>query len=191
MTQNDAPNPLDERQLTAAQLVAEGRLTDEQIAAEAGVSRTTITRWKRLSAFQAAVEQAREALEAVILQQGIARRAQRVRALNDRWERMQRLLAARAAAPAMRGVTGGQTGLLVRHVRGLGSGENFTAVEEYEVDVGLLRELREHEKQAAQELGQWTEKHHHDGGPGVVVLAGVDLDLATGRKAADAPTPEE
>lgn len=28
----------------------------------------------------------------------------------------------------------------------------------YSIDTGLLRELREHEKQAAQELGQWKEK---------------------------------
>ena len=28
----------------------------------------------------------------------------------------------------------------------------------YSVDTGLLRELREHEKLAAQELGQWEER---------------------------------
>ena len=53
---------------------------------------------------------------------------------------------------------GGNTGLLVRQVKGIGKGEDFQVVEEYAVDTGLLRELREHEKQAAIELGEWTEK---------------------------------
>jgi hypothetical protein len=38
-------------------------------------------------------------------------------------------------------------------------------VEEYQVDTGLLKELREHEKQAAQELGQWSEKARVEQGP--------------------------
>jgi hypothetical protein len=31
-------------------------------------------------------------------------------------------------------------------------------VAEYSIDTGLLKELRDHERQAAQELGQWAEK---------------------------------
>jgi hypothetical protein len=38
-------------------------------------------------------------------------------------------------------------------------------VEEYQVDTRLLKELREHKKQAAQELGQWSEKARVEQGP--------------------------
>jgi class 3 adenylate cyclase len=46
----------------------------------------------------------------------------------------------------------------VRNVKGIGAGENYREVREYEVDVALLRELRAHEEQAARELGQWVDK---------------------------------
>lgn len=63
-----------------------------------------------------------------------------------------------ARSKDMAEVPGGDTGLLVRKLKSIGSGENTKTVEEYAVDTGLLSELREHEKQAAQELGQWINK---------------------------------
>lgn len=54
-------------------------------------------------------------------------------------------------------VPGGKTGLLVREIKSIGAGPNSREVEEYKVDTGLLKELREHERQAAIELGQWQE----------------------------------
>jgi hypothetical protein len=67
--------------------------------------------------------------------------------------------------PDVAGHPGGDTGLVVRQVKMIGSGAAAQLVEEYPVDVALLRaeldvmrELREHEKQAAQELGQWVDK---------------------------------
>ncbi len=98
----------------------------------------------------------------------IAEQWERVRALEDRWRRLRQVIAERAASAEMQGVPGGTTGLLTHTVKGIGSGDHFQAVDEYAVDTNLLRELREIEKQAAQELGQWTEKHEHtgaDGGP--------------------------
>jgi hypothetical protein len=70
----------------------------------------------------------------------------------DRWEKMKAVMAARAAD--MADVPGGASGLLVRQYKQIGK----VKVEEYAVDTGLLRELRAHERQAAQELGQWMEK---------------------------------
>jgi hypothetical protein len=58
----------------------------------------------------------------------------------------------------MRSVPGGETGLLVRTGRFIVNGK---AVDVYAVDVGLLRELREHEKQAAIECGQWPQRSSH------------------------------
>ena len=54
----------------------------------------------------------------------------------------------------MADVPGGEaTGLLVRDYKG----KDATA-EVYKVDTALLAELRNHERQAAQELGQWDTK---------------------------------
>lgn len=71
---------------------------------------------------------------------------------------MQQVIAERAEAKEMQGVAGGETGLLAHNVKGLGKGDDFELVDEYAVDTGLLREIRETEKQAAIELGQWQEK---------------------------------
>jgi hypothetical protein len=39
-------------------------------------------------------------------------------------------------------------------------------VHEYEFDAALAKEMREHAKQAAQELGQLTDRHEHTGKDG-------------------------
>ena len=58
----------------------------------------------------------------------------------------------------------------------LSSGSRVVEVAEYAVDVALLREIREHEKQAAIELGQWTEKQEHTGEVLVREYVGVDVE---------------
>jgi transposase-like protein len=141
----------------AARSVAQGEGTSAEIAARLGIAPETLERWQQHSEFQARV---RCHLEAA-LTQGIAERLNRVRALDDRWLRMRRIIAERAVSAEMQGVPGGTSGLLTHTVKGVGGGENFQMVNEYAVDTGLLRELREVEKQAAQEMGQWTEKHEH------------------------------
>ena len=42
-------------------------------------------------------------------------------------------------------------------------GKRFETIEEFLIDTGLLREMREHEKQAAIELGEWAEKREFSG----------------------------
>lgn len=101
--------------------------------------------------------------KAIVLRE-IGNRNDRVAAQNERWhlmrqvikERAEEQLAAKAAGQKI--PAGGATGLLVRTAKSLGSGAAAKIVIEYEVDTGLLRELRAHEQHAAQELGQWTEK---------------------------------
>lgn len=75
---------------------------------------------------------------------------------------MKQVIDERAIDPEMMKAAGGSTGLLVRKLKQIGSGENAELVEEFEVDTGLLKEMREHEKQAAQELGQWVERQTMD-----------------------------
>lgn len=142
----------------AAERLAAGKDTDCKIAKDLEIDRKTLWRWQQHPEFAARVEEHLDRFRAEVRRRGLAIREQRVSALNDRWNRLQRVVEARADDETMAHVPGGTTGLLVRTVKGIGSGDAFQVIEEYEVDAALLKELREHEKQAAQELGQWVEK---------------------------------
>lgn len=149
---------LTQRQEAAARLIAKGASTDEAIALDQHLSPKTVQRWRHVEAFALRVQALQAEMAAAVVSEGIAVRTQRVAALNDRWERMQRVIAERAGDPVMADVAGGSTGLLVHSFKMIGAGRDATTVDEYAVDVGLLKELRAHEEQAAKELGQWVEK---------------------------------
>lgn len=151
----------------AAGLVAEDQQSNEAIAAAIGIKRQTLDLWKRRPDFAARVEAIRQQWRAQIEQEGIANRQNRIAALNDRWRKLQQIIEARAADPTMT-APGSDTGLLVRTYKP----GKYKTVEEYRVDVGLAAELRAHEKQAAEELGQWTKKTD-------VTSGGKPLDLAS------------
>jgi hypothetical protein len=136
----------------AAVLVAEDALTDEQIAAQTHVHRATLDRWRKRADFAARVEEHRARWQAEIETEGIANRQNRVRVLQETYDRLEHVIAARAADERMT-APGARTGLLVRTVKPT----KWGVVEAYTVDTGLLRELREHLRQVAQELGQWTD----------------------------------
>lgn len=148
-----------EDRINAAQLLANGTLTIAEIAARCNVTRTTIYNWRQYPEFAARIAEHLEEFRQEVRRRGLASRERRVEALNDRWDRLRQVIEERANDPTHAKVPGWKTGLLVHNVKGVGGGENATVVDLYEVDTGLLKELREHEKQAAQELGQWTEKH--------------------------------
>lgn len=179
----------------AALLVAEDLKPDVEIAKEVGVSERQLERWKQHPDFAERVQEHRDAARALIRAEGIANRQNRVDALNDRWLRLHQVIAARAIEHA--NVPGGSTGLLVRQVRlvkvysattnpddvdepdaadVLISAKLSQEVAEYAIDTGLLKELREHERQAAQELGQWTEKQEHTGELLIREYVGIDVD---------------
>jgi len=97
---------------------------------------------------------------------------------------MEEVIAARAADPKNQEVAGGKTGLLVYHEVSICIGLLNKIQDEWAVDVGLLKELREHEEQAAREMGQRTEKHEVTGpGGGPIPIVAMRL--------ADALTLEE
>jgi hypothetical protein len=170
----------DNKRSLAAQLLAEGKLTDDQIAETVGVSAQTIRNWQAAPEFAGRVEDLVSEFARKARRRGLAILERRVAALNDRWFRLQQIIEERAADPALAGVPGGSTGLIVRQVKAVKVWEAEAAdtdlsdcvptkqsqlVEEFAVDTGLLNELRQHEKQAAQELGQWTEKREIGGDP--------------------------
>lgn len=168
---------LSPKQRRAAELVALDLQTDEAIARELRITKRTLERWKRQPAFRAAVQGAAETLRRAVQERGIAERQNRVDAYNEIWRRLHQVLAERASDPLVAGVPGGRTGLIVpspmlvkvfdstalneddeRELERLTSARESRIVYEYQIDTGLLKELREYAKLAAQDLGQWTER---------------------------------
>lgn len=170
----------------AAILLAENVLPDVQIAARAEVSDRQLRTWKQHPDFVARVAEHVAEFEASTLRYQIAKRRKRVEALNRRWLRLQDVVDARAAAygdDPKAGAPGAGTGLLVRQYKSIRSGTSqlgdpeYETVEEWVVDTALLKEIREHEKQAAQEVGQWDEKPE-SGGEGIQrVYVGVRVEV--------------
>jgi hypothetical protein len=109
----------------AAQLFADGELTDCEIAEKLSISRMTLYRWRQVKEFADRVEEHLETFRQEVRRLGLASRERRVRAVNTRWNKVSKIVEAQGDGP----------------------------------DPALLKELRELEKQAAQELGQWSEKH--------------------------------
>lgn len=175
--------------IEAAFDVAEGTLTEEQIAQKVGADRKTLFRWRGHPDFAARVEEHREAIRQAVFSRGIARPENRIARQNARWEALHRVLEARGKA--MEGeCPGGETGLIVGEIKlvkvfelprglkkALAAGEitpgdlqdedfqptrQVLPMLEYRVDTATLASILAHEKQAAQEMGQWVERQKID-----------------------------
>lgn len=78
-------------------------------------------------------------------------RENRIKALQDRHDRLNLIVNERGAEMATE-TPGGASGFLTRDYKGKDADRAI-----YKLDTGLLSEFREHEKQVAQEMGQWNE----------------------------------
>jgi hypothetical protein len=126
---------LNEKQQRAAALCAEDELTDEEIAASVGISRTTLHRLKYEPLF---LDKRVECLD-MLHQKSLAVIQARADAMPD-------------DAP------GTNTGLMVRQVKQIGTGPNAVTIEEFQIDAALMKEIRAIQEQAAAELGQKVDK---------------------------------
>jgi hypothetical protein len=142
----------------AAQLVADDRLPDREIAEQCGIDKATLERWKLQPTFRARVQAIVEAYAKRALKNGIARRERRVGVLNDLHNKMLQVIDERAKSKGMAAVPGGKTGIVTKTMKGIGKGEDFQAIEEYRVDTSTIAEIRDVQKQAAEELGQWIRR---------------------------------
>jgi len=160
----------------AANLIAADELTDVEIAKKLGISRMTLHRWKKHSDFVAKVQILRERLGEVAARYAVTRLARRLHDLDNLRSRLLRVMAERAADPDIAKGPGGATGLVIRVCKQIGRGEHAQLVEEFLVDVALLREFRAVLKQAAIEVGQWG-NYQNDSkpAPGPVVLQFVTV----------------
>lgn len=146
------------RHCEAALLVAEDDLTDEQISERIGIHRTTLHAWKKDPTFAALVGDQVGRLNAGMLKLPIAKKRKRLESLNDLHTKAMEVIAERSRDMADE-APGTSTGLMVRQTKIQSSGDGVTIVKEYQVDTGLMREIRALEEQAAKELGQWSDKH--------------------------------
>lgn len=156
------------------QLLAEGRCTEAEIADALEVSPRTVRRWKTEPALIDQVYEAIRQTRNELQKKGVRERNNRLSAIDAVVEKIQAVIAARAAlfqADPLALAQGAGTGIVVKRMRTVGSGDSAEIIEEYEVDVAPLRELREQLKQAAIEVGEWAEKR---------LFGGVDNQLATG-----------
>jgi len=146
------------RRIKAAELVADDGKTNEQIASDCGVIRQTLDQWKRSPEFAARVKSILDDNRQKLRAEGLTNKQNRLDDLNDAHERLTQVIAERAADSTMATVPGGTTGLIVRRWHQVETPDGKKSVPEYSVDVGTLKERRETAKQAAQELGQWTDR---------------------------------
>jgi hypothetical protein len=168
-----------EQKQLAARLVAKNK-TSVEIAQQCGVSGRTVFLWKADKQFQAEVTRVREQWRETVRNQGTADQDFRLRSLNDRHERLRRVIEERSQSPEFQNAAGGKTGLLTvtYKMQSIGDGES-SAIPEYAVDTGLLAEMRAIEIQAATEMGQWKTRTEHeekkvttiDATPAAVLLA--------------------
>lgn len=141
----------------------------------------------RLPKIAAAIRQ----LRASIAAEGIASLDTRVHGYNERRESLLKVLRERGASKDMQEVPGGKTGWLVAEPRWIGGAEGGKEITVYRFDSALFHALQAVDKQAAQDLGQWTEKrelHGPEGGaleilvmeiPPAPELPPVDLEQVT------------
>lgn len=175
----------------AAFLVAEDRLMDYQIAEKVGICLKTLTRWKARPEFRLRVDEHVAEFKRLVRSRGLAILERRVAQMDDRWKRMQQVIQERAESSEHSQFAGGATGLLAIQHKSIAE----EIVKEAAVDTGLLKEMRELEKQASQELGQWAENTvvEHRDGSGIVDAIQRKLDsLAAAAGAAEVhPKPEQ
>lgn len=163
----------------AASLLALDQLTDNEIAAQVGIDRNTLWLWKKSPEFAGKVRSLAELVHESVMQQGIAIKANRVRHLNERYQKLRQVVDERAAHysshedPEVRDAPGVTTGLLVRQIRMIGTGRAAREVVEFVVDTTLLREMRAIEEHTAREMGQWTDKNE----TAVNVKAYINIDM--------------
>ena len=180
MGHNETKSQLSGRHIRAAVLCAEDELSDEAIAANVGIGRATLNRWRELPEFAAEVERQKAAILAKALRLPIAKKHERLRVLNELHDKQLALIGARSTQYP--DVPGADTGLIVgtlkqvKHITVSTDEGTQTWTEEhweYQFDAALVREIRATQEQAAKETGDWSETLNMTGTV-AVRLIGVD-----------------
>lgn len=159
----------------AIELVAADVLTDQEIARELGIGKTTLERWKLNAEFAEAVFEARKQAAEELRKKGIALKQNRIDGYVTRWNLLEQIRVERGKQyeEDFPDAPGGSTGLILRDIKlvKVVKENDRPDYQEYDVfgeDTAMLSEFRNLEKQTAQELGEWTEKSEtkHDASDG-------------------------
>lgn len=154
---NLKPFKWEPKKIRAAALLAEGK-SRPAVAGEVGVSVDVLKYWTRHPDFGLRIQKILDDYAREVASLAIASRAHRLEVLNDLESRLLDVVESRASGPADPH-TGMETGTVVKKERVTQTRTGGTIVEtEYQVDTGTISEIRALHKQAAQELGQWSEK---------------------------------
>jgi|SRR5579863_6772359 len=144
----------------AAELIADGSRTGEQIAEACGVSRETIQDWKRCPEFRGRVHEHLAAWRAKLSHEGLALKSNRIALLMGRAAILRGVIRARGKLPSYAnapGTTIAQKGVQVRTVKSIGGGLFQEKVEEFALDTGLLEQECGYLERIAIELGEWKQ----------------------------------
>jgi hypothetical protein len=143
----------------AAELIALCELSDTAIAERLNVALITLRRWRKNDSFTSLIKRYRERVNRSFARYAISRWEHRLARANREWERLQMVIEARANDPTMKDVPGGSTGLVVRKVKRVHTGDGFQLADYYEVDYATLHALLAYAKQAMREVAEWNAKH--------------------------------
>jgi hypothetical protein len=179
-TKTTTEKPLSAKQLKAAALVGEDALSNARIAAECGISTSTLDKWKQDRQFQDAVRKKVQELDDAVSQLQYAKRRERIRALDDMARDYVTIAEERAAWFAINDpdVPGGRTGRIVRQERVLGSGKGQVRTTEYVLDKALDQGLRDTFVHIAKERGEWSDGRRELSGPnGTPLLPIIEIEV--------------
>ena len=177
LTHMDGTEPLSALDERIAQYAAQGVYTRDAIAKRENMGRFALDQRLRSAGLQERIKFYRQKFAEEIFQQHIADKNARMAEYDRRWKSLLMVIEARASDPRSKKFPGGETGLLAIYPIKLGK----DIVQVAEVDTGLLGELRQLEKQAAIEAGQWEEKKQiemsgRDGKPMTVNVLQYPMD---------------
>lgn len=143
----------------AAQLLAEGHLSDEKISELLGIARRSLADLKKKPDFDARVNELVRLFAQESLKFGIARRETRISVQQELQSKLLTVIDERAkeAREANSTVPGMRTGLVCRTLKGIGKGSDFQVVETFETDVSTVKALVALHELAAREMGQFVE----------------------------------
>ncbi|HUV68967.1 MAG TPA: hypothetical protein VMW15_04840 [Terracidiphilus sp.] len=153
--------------LLAARLAYSGNLTDEQIAQRVQRSRKTVNTWKQSDIYKRETARLAEIARTQNANVLLRNRDYRLEKLQDRHDRLLTVIQERAKYPELAKVPGGKTGALVLEPRTV-AGEKVVVAK---FDAALFREIRDLERQAAEECGQYGEASEDAGRRGSVRLS--------------------
>lgn len=146
----------EEHRAEVVRLACEEGKSNSEIGAILGYHPATIHAWLRRPEYVAAVKHWHELLEEEVLRLSSATKANRLKVYDDLVQRIYQVIDGRAES--LSHIPGGASGLLVKQVKTIGTGQNAYDVAEYLFDAALTKELRAALEQMAKERGQWSEK---------------------------------